>query len=377
MKFNTLICLFDEHNEVNILLAEKFKVKNLVFICTECDREIVEGLSRTYSNMIPDCSIKFESLKRGNILQIRDILNTYKDEIINLTGGDRLTSLILLKVASELGKESIYVDLINKRRYILTEEFRVGREELKDMTIRDIIDFSGISIICESSDLINKQEILEIIKIIKDNIDLWHKYKQKLYDNKAFIHDYKDTYKVIISKMNLEKEEMDLVNSSIKYLKEINGIDYYEKQDEILVKFKNDYLKGFLFKSGTWLEVLTHLAINEIDEVDEVKSGVTFSWSNKAQEVRNELDVVAVKDSVLVCISCKDSEKYDEDALNELKVYSDKIGGEDTIKILVATKKPAKGTVSSRAREMGINLVILNKDIEEFKETIRGIINKS
>ncbi|ETJ28948.1 hypothetical protein Q604_UNBC16505G0001, partial [human gut metagenome] len=34
------------------------------------------------------------------------------------------------------------------------------------------------------------------------------------------------------------------------------------------------------------------------------------------RKVRNELDVLAVKDSVFICISCKDSEKYDEDALN-------------------------------------------------------------
>ena len=32
----------------------------------------------------------------------------------------------------------------------------------------------------------------------------------------------------------------------------------------------------------------------------------------RMQKIRNELDVIAVKDSVLICISCKDSEKYDE-----------------------------------------------------------------
>ena len=29
------------------------------------------------------------------------------------------------------------------------------------------------------------------------------------------------------------------------------------------------------------------------------------------EDVKNELDVVAVKDSILICISCKDSKKYD------------------------------------------------------------------
>ena len=92
--------------------------------------------------------------------------------------------------------------------------------------------------------------------------------------------------------------------------------------------------------------------------------------------VKNELDVVAIKDSVLVCISCKDSEKYDEDALNELEVYSKKIGGDNVIKILVATKKPIKKTIFDRAKEMNINLIILDKDINKFKHTLIEAINK-
>jgi len=76
------------------------------------------------------------------------------------------------------------------------------------------------------------------------------------------------------------------------------------------------------------------------------------------------------------CVSCKDSEKYDEDALNELEVYSNKIGGEDVVKILVATKLPLKTTIMDRAREMNINIVVLNNNIEKFKEELINIIKK-
>ncbi|MDS0528143.1 DUF1887 family protein [Clostridium sp. SHJSY1] len=377
MIFNTLVCLFDEHNEVNVLLAEKFKVRNLVFICTKYDNEIINELKNTYSKIIPNCLINFEEIKIGDINGVYSIVDRYKDALINMTGGDRLIALMLFKVASELGIRSIYVDLINKRRYILTDDFKACHEEFKDMKIKDIFELSGINIIDESSYLVDIKEIIDITNIIKSNINIWHKYKQRLYDNKIFIHDYKDNYKVIVNTNTLEKEEISLLNNSLKYLSNIKGINYQKDKEEITVDFKNDYLKGFLFKSGTWLEVLTHLVIREINEIDEVKSGVIFSWSNKAKEVRNEIDVIAIKDSVLVCISCKDSEKYDEDALNELEVYSEKLGGEDSIKILVATKKPTKITVSNRAKEMGINLIILDENIEAFKSKIQEIINKT
>lgn len=372
MMFNTLVCLFDEHNEVNILLVEKFKIKNLVLLVSEYDKDS----KKIYSQMFPDCIVEIRKVENQDIESIKMILEKYKNVLVNLTGGEKLDSLILSRAASELNIDSIYVDLVNKKRYIFTNDFRIVSEPLKDMSIKEITELSGVKIIDESSYLIEKSEILNITKIIQSNIEIWHKHKQKLYNNNTFIHNYRDSYRVIINRRNLEEEEVKLVDTSLKYLSDINGIEYFEENDQIVVDFKNNYLKGFLFKSGTWLEVLTHLIVKEIDQVDETKSGVIFCWSNNAKEVRNELDVIAIRDSVLVCISCKDSEKYDEDALNELKVYSDRLGGEDAIKILVATKKPSKVTVNNRAKEMGINLVIMGKDIEMFKKKIENIITE-
>ena len=44
------------------------------------------------------------------------------------------------------------------------------------------------------------------------------------------------------------------------------------------------------------------------------------------------------------------------DALNELDVYSKRIGGNTVKKILVATKQPLKECVSERAKAMDIRL---------------------
>ncbi len=52
---------------------------------------------------------------------------------------------------------------------------------------------------------------------------------------------------------------------------------------------------------------------------------------------------------MLICVSCKDSKKYDEVALNELNVYSEQLGGENVIKILVATHPPIKSSISKKS----------------------------
>ena len=98
-------------------------------------------------------------------------------------------------------------------------------------------------------------------------------------------------------------------------------------------------------------------------------------WRDGNHKVRNEVDVMAVKDSVLICISCKDSEKYDEVALNELDVYSKRLGGNSAKKILVATRPPCKKCVEERAKAMDINLVILDEDINKFRKKLNKIIN--
>ena len=372
MIFETIVSQYDKHNEVILLLFKKFKPKKLVFTISNKD----EGLEvlDNYKAIFPKTKIIFEVIKEGNINDIENVISKYDSMLINLVGGERINALMLFKLALERNIQSIYVDLLGKIRYVFKDNVRVIDKELDDLYLDDIIEISGAKIVHDSSEICNKPIIINLCKIILKKMDLWHQYKQRLYDNNTFIHNYKDCYKVTINKNKLNLEELDLVNKSIDYLHKLNGLEFREDDEEIKVTFKNDYLKGFIFKSGTWLEVLTHMITNEIKEVDEVKSGLIFSWGKDAREIKNELDVVAIRDSVLICISCKDSDKYDEDALNELNVYSERLGGKDTIKILVATKEPNKTTVRKRAQEMGIKLIILEKDINKFKKTLRNSI---
>lgn len=193
-----------------------------------------------------------------------------------------------------------------------------------------------------------------------------------------FSHSEEDNKKIIIKTKLLDNDERKLLDKILLKLREMQEIAFKNISDsEIEVKFKNDYLKPFIFKTGTWLEFATRLIISEIEGIDEVKSGLVFLWDYSNSIIKNEVDVVAVKDSVVSCISCKDSEKYDEDALNELNVYALKIGGEDANKILVATKEPIKNTIKERAKEMNISLIIFDGNEEEFKKEIKKAIYKN
>lgn len=379
MDVEILINQVDRHNEFNIIATRRFNPEEAIFIYKKGDEQFLESLKKYYNTYLPNIKFQEYLIIEGDIKALNKIIaeNKNKSILVNLTGGSRINSLEMLNICKDNLIKSTYIDIKNKYLYIFDNEVEVIKEEFEDLELDKIIKASGGEVINDSTELSNKKDLIALTKAIYKNLEIWHMYKQKLYDSNIFTHYVESPKTIRINLELLSIEEKSLLNRILIRLKEIKGIEYInELNNKIKVDFKNEYLKSFIFKSGTWLEVATNNIINEIKEIDEVRSGVMFLWNDKSKVVRNELDVVAVKDSVAICISCKDSDKYNENALNELDVYSNKIGGKNVYKILVATKEPIKQSVRDRAKEMGISLIIFDGNEERFKRQIREAISK-
>lgn len=377
MNVDILINQIDNHNEANILATKRFNPKEVLFIYDKSKIDLINAAESYYENYLSTVKFNKILIEEGDIDSLTKTINESKNRniLINLTGGSRINSLALLNISKDNSLKSIYIDIKNKYLYIFDNEIKVIKEEFEDLELDNLIKASGGEVINDSTELSNKKELILLTKAIYKNLELWHMHKQKLYDTNIFIHDAENPKMIRINIELLSIEEKSLLSKILIKLRDIDEINYTDELDnKIKVDFKNDYLKSFIFKSGTWLEVATNYIINEISEIDEVKSGVMFLWNDKSKVVRNEVDVVAVKDSVPICISCKDSDRYNEDALNELDVYSTKIGGKNAYKILVATKEPIKSAVKDRAKEMGISLIIFDGNEEKFKNQIKEAI---
>ena len=372
--YDLLVTPIDEHNDSIVILIKKYKFnKVIVLVNDNCKDILKENIIRVSNEN--NSEVEFIKSKIDDVSLLNKLKENYNNILLNLTGGERIQSLSLLNFSINNKIESIYIDILGKKKYIFGKNNEKVNEHLLDLNIEDMIKASGNEILEDSSDLIKERYILDIAKIIYENIELWNKYKKRLYDINIFSHFYGDTKKVVINQKLLEKDEIELLEKILKWAVNKKLIEVKREFDKIIVSFKDKYLKGFIFKIGTWLEVLTEYVVKSIDVVDQVKSGVVFTWNKNDENLKNELDVVAIKDSNIVVISCKDSEKYNEVALNELKVYSERIGGDKSKKILVATKPPIKESVMDRAKEMGINIIILNKDLNKFKEDLEKAIN--
>ncbi|WP_160676838.1 DUF1887 family CARF protein [Clostridium sp. C8-1-8] len=380
MEYNILLSLLDTHNEASIIATKKFKPKEVVFICNkDKDTEIqLEGLRKYYSQNFPSIIFGTKVIENVHIESMKTIIEKYKNNkvIVNVTRGERLNSLMLLHLAKQYNLQSIYLDIENKKLISFNgETINIVDEEFEDLNIKDMIESIGGSIIVDSTENNGNEVVEKLIDLISSNLDIWERLKQRLYDPKAFIHNEADPMLMGLDMSVLTEEEINIYNSILELLKSKKQIEYIvENKQYVNIKFLNNYIKTFIFKSGSWLESYTRKVIEKIQQVNDVKSGVLFLWDDEQIKVKNELDVVAVKDTVLICISCKDSEKYDEVALNELNVYAHHLGGEEVIKILVATKVPFKKPVLERAKDMGISVVIFDGHKDKFEEKLRKII---
>ena len=378
MNYDFIITILDEHNESSILLAEKLKPKEIIYLYKKDEElKVLNSLRQFYLNKFPNCNFSDEKLGKDTISSIEEVIKKIqsKNVAICLNQGDKKDILIMYTLALKHNIDGFFLDIPKEELLKLNlESVQCKKCNFVDLDVEDIIDSIGASIVVDSTEISEINIIENMTNYIASNLDLWKKYKIRLSDNSVFIHDESNPRSIKIDKELLSREEVILLDKILNFLEKNGQIKVKELEQCLKVTFQNEFIKGFIFKSGTWLEVLTKNIIEEIKSIDDIKSGLLFLWNDKESRVKNELDVVAIKDSVLICVSCKDSKKYDEVALNELNVYSEQLGGENVIKILVATQPPIKSSISKRAKEMGINLVVFDGNKKSFKEELEKII---
>ncbi|MGL5822662.1 MAG: Card1-like endonuclease domain-containing protein [Sarcina sp.] len=380
MDFDLLINIFDVHNEASILLTEKYMPKNILFFYRKDEEKTaIENLKKYYLEKFPKCNFKFEKLDIDNPKNIEVAITEYEgiQGLCNLTSGKKLVTLMIYTFCVKHHIDCVYVDIKNSKFIYMNEgNVTIKNNELADLKIEDVITSIGGSIIVDSTEDYDSK-ILLLTDWVSKNIESWSKFKVLLQDINIFKRDENNLEVLFLDKQSVEnKNDLEVIENAVNYIKNIELIGIEESKENFKIILKNDFIKTFLFKSGTWLEILTKNIVDNIEGIDQVKSGVLFLWNNEEEKVRNELDVVAMKDSVMICISCKDSKKYDEIALNELDIYAKQVGGENVIKILVATSEAMKGTIRKRAQEMGIEIIIFSGDISTFKNELSLVINR-
>lgn len=382
MNCKTLINLIDEFNDHNIIASLTLNPEKIVFIYGDYKDEtnIFKNIKNYLKDKLPDTEVIGVAIDKLNQEKICRELGAYKgsDTIVNISGGSKLMSLVAYKTSKKYSMESIFIDLDNEKILRLTNRQIVKLDaNFIKLEVKDFIASTGGKIISDSTELYSDIKVQQYVDYIIKNYDTWNDLKKIIRNSNIIIHNkfMMDTANINLD--NLGEYQKRKLKGFLNRLKELNLLHVSRvDRNKIIVKFKSIEAKTILFKTGTWLEVLVYRILREIKEINDVESGVLFLWDDEVNSVKNEVDVVAVSKSRLIYVSCKDTEKYDEDTLNELNVYAEKLGGEDAKKILVATKESYKRSVVRRAEEMRIEIVIFNGNVDSLRKKLNKIIIK-
>ena len=277
-----LINQLDEHNESGIIYLIKNKIEEVLFLYDTEQVDLMKSIREYYSSNFSDIKLYEEIVTEGNIDGLRNILKKYKqdDMVINLTGGKRINSLILLSLCKESKIKCFYTDIRKKFIYSFNEQLLKVNEEIEDLNLLSIIKGFGGNIVDDSYELCLKDDLIYFSKQIYNNLDLWNKHKQKLYDKSIFLHEENNPEIINIDYSRIEDEERNLLDLILNKMKEMNEIAFSKNNDKVKVRFLNNYIKGFIFKSGTWLEIATNNLLKNIKEIDESKHKKLTGWSN-------------------------------------------------------------------------------------------------
>ncbi|QGT99808.1 hypothetical protein SYNTR_1215 [Candidatus Syntrophocurvum alkaliphilum] len=331
-----MVLLISDQIIPNYLAVLKFKPRNIYFIFTEEFRfiKLMENLSDTIKNKLPNTNIyirvtdSFDATVSYKIS--KEIINEYgnNNTIINATTGTKPMSFGVLQAGVEKNSHIIYVDtqngvILNTGQTDL--HFLDGNDLLPKLIIDDYIKLCRVKIKSEET-----TEVLKHEKTLREYVDLVFKYIE--------------SWRAIFSRINNPELLSRIDNKLLSGLKKLGIVNKYEIKDnkkpelEETNSFSN--YKSILKKEGTPLELYTYFTVKDFPEVDDIKVSLSFDWSlSDIDPPNNELDVVLSCNSRLTIISCKIG-NWQLNALEELEVYGDLLGGTFVNKILVYYNEP-------------------------------------
>lgn len=281
-------------------------------------REMEEALSARLGYV----SVQYE---RTNMLSLDEIktslekvIKTYsqKEMQIDITGGSEIMTACGLMMAKEYNLVLTYVDFYsNQVRNVLTME-RLA--DIKQVTLEDYLTALGGKYLSSSHHTPKEQDydrILSMAKIIFSNEKKWDKFFTHM------THGF-SARGVMEFSMGKNKENRDCQFILDAFLDR----GYAIKVGEDRYRFASEADKEYMTVSGIWLEMYIYIQAKKC--FDEVYMGVDIDWNKRdiCESRDNEIDVVIMKHSQPIFISCK-MRPVEKETVYEIYSMAKRLGG--------------------------------------------------
>lgn len=333
-----LINLIGEQPSPNYFAIKIIDPEIILSVYTNLTQNVYSNLKTFFNNKkFVDVLVKGFDYEEINI-GLLEKLNIYKDDgndfFFNITGGNKLMSLIAYDLSKKFNSKAIYIDSQNQLYYT----FENGRTQNNDLNINlKILEYFNLHGIFNL-----KQEYKEASK--EEKIA-----KEKIISFFLKGNNFRKTLNLtrkITKYLNNLKETIN--STSFKIENGTNYLEWNRGKGVIHYTFKNQNIKLDIpsesvleYHNGKWFEDVYKNKLIESGEFDEVISNLTIYADKKLPNNEtvsvNEIDILAIKNGKLTIFECKTG-IVTNSVIEKLQSIKDLLGKFATIKLITSYK---------------------------------------
>ena len=376
---DTLIELYDDRAMENVLAADMFRPKRIVYLCPE---EI--GQSKNRQNKMreffklrgfePELVFMNASLfKADRILrQLITIGEKYPNCAVDVTGGSDAALFAAGMFSAQTGAAAFTYSRKKNRFYDISgAAFADNLECNLSYSVEEFFLMAGGTLL---PGRVDNAVLSKYLGDFDPFFSCFLKFRRDWTDIISYIQrvspsEYGQMPPLRIQGKYTVKGDRGSRNSAneraLKALAKIAFIDELKivTGESVSFRFRDTNIRAWLRDVGSVLELYTYKACIDAGIFNDVISSAVVRWDEVQGHgsVSNELDVMAARGVVPLFISCKATDIKTE-ALNELAILKDRFGGKGA-KAAIVTTEYCNAAVRHRAAQLGIAVI----DLEELK----------
>ena len=372
----TLIELLDERPLENVLSADMFHPKRVVYVCPDklaSDQQMQKELRNYFHHR----GMKVELIFYGTNMYDADamlhvsnkILDRYPDSVLDITGG---TDAVLFAAGHLCAKRPIPVITYSRKNHCF---YNIHGTSFEDATpcnvvysVEDCFMMAGGSM---RPGRVDNSILCRYFDLIDPFFQLFLKHRSRWAKIVTFIQrvspsDQNGNYSLSVKGPYTVKGErsgtISAPEEALRGMEEIGFISNLEiiPEESVSFCFRDAQVRAWLRDVGSVLELYVYKACIDSGLFDDVITSAVVDWDGSGQQnaVTNELDVMCTRNITPVFISCKTCDVKTE-ALNELAILRDRFGGQ-IAKAAIVTAERGGAAMRNRASELGIDVIDLN-----------------
>ena len=371
----TLIELFDKRPMENVLGAEMFRPKRVVYICPEFaarDAALQKKIRLYFSHRGQQAELIFFKTDIYNadavLTLLRSILGRYGDCAMDITGG---TDAVLFAAGLLSAETNIPVFTYSRRKNsfynIRNADFAEGRVCSLRYKVEDFFLMAGGSV---REGRVNNELLARYLPDYEPFFRVFLRFRRDwtkivTYLQRVSAASADGVWSLEASGPYTVKGErgsrIDAPEDALRALEEIGFIrELRITPERVSFRFRDGQIRAWLRDVGSVLETYVYKACLDTGIFDDVRLSVIVDWEgeNRSGSVSNELDVMCCRGVEPLFISCKTCDVQTE-ALNELAVLRDRFGGE-MARAAIVTAERGNARMRSRAAELNSRVIELN-----------------